>query len=450
MRQRKSRRDRARFRVGRVSVYLHHSAWWLYFRESDRPVRRRVAETREAAERIAAEVNAQLSAATSTMFAFTPMTIVALRDEFLRYHEQVRRSSVATIRRYRTATQHLVDYIATLKSEVQAHQLAVAGFVGFLRTREVAPNGHANSKRRRLRDKGVQFVLETCRSLYAFAQRSRHLPPYFGNPFGDLQLDRMRIEDSKAIFLFDEASELKFLRTALGTERWLHFILAKSGMRSGELCHLLIEDLDLAGGWLHVRNKVELGWQIKTRNERSIPLIPEVVAVLRRVIGDRTAGPVFLRLQFDVVKSALANRSRQQMAKAVEQRVLQATAASPHELSRQERLRIARTVWRDAGALDANNVRASFIKVATRAGLIGATCPKSWRHSFATLLQDANVDPLIRQITLGHQPAGGKAALGMTSIYSHSRPETQAREIDRALRTWPTSLDFVSQQLQGS
>ena len=83
--------------------------------------------------------------------------------------------------------------------------------------------------------------------------------------------------------------------------------------------------------------------------------------------------------------------------------------------------------------------------MAVHAGLFGATCPKSWRHSFATLLQDCNIDPLIRQITLGHQPAGGKAALGMTSIYSHSRPETQVREIDRALRTWPASLDFVSQ-----
>ena len=107
-------------------------------------------------------------------------------------------------------------------------------------------------------------------------------------------------------------------------------------------------------------------------------------------------------------------------------------------------------MWRDAGALDPDHIRNSFIKVASRAGLTGATCPKSWRHSFATLLQDANVDPLIRQITLGHQPAGGKAALGMTSIYSHSRPETQAREIERALRTWPTTLDFVSEQLQGS
>lgn len=122
MRQRISRRDRARFRVGRVSVYLHRSAWWLYFRENDRPVRRRVAETREAAERIAAEVNAQLSAATATMFAFEPMTIGALREEFLRYHEQVRRSSVATIRRYRTATQHLVDY----QQACRVHEAAVA------------------------------------------------------------------------------------------------------------------------------------------------------------------------------------------------------------------------------------------------------------------------------------------------------------------------------------
>ena len=305
MRQRSSRRDRARFRVGRVSADLYHGAWWIYFRENDRPVRRRVAETREAAERIAAEVNAQLSAATSTTFVFTPLTVGDLRDEFLRYHEQVRRSSVATIRRYQAATQHLVDYVATLKSEVQAHQLAVAGVVGFLRSREVAPNGHPKSKRRWLRDNGVQFILETCRSLYAYAERSRHLPPYFWNPVGNLQLDQVRIEDSKAIFVFDADSELSFLRTAQGMEWWLHFILAKTGLRSGELCRLLIEDLDLDGGWLHVRNKAELGWRTKTRNERSIPLIAEAVAVLRRIIGDRNGGPVFLRLKFDVARSSL-------------------------------------------------------------------------------------------------------------------------------------------------
>ena len=51
-------------------------------------------------------------------------------------------------------------------------------------------------------------------------------------------------------------------------ERWLHFTLAKTGMRSGELCHLLIEDLDLAGGWLHIRNKTELGWRLDYNHRR--------------------------------------------------------------------------------------------------------------------------------------------------------------------------------------
>jgi integrase len=77
-------------------------------------------------------------------------------------------------------------------------------------------------------------------------------------------------------------------------------------------------------------------------------------------------------------------------------------------------------------------------------GLTGATYPKSWRHTFATLLQDANVDPLIRQQTLGHQPGSpGAGALGMTTVYTHSRPETQRREILRALRLWPLSLEFA-------
>jgi hypothetical protein len=63
----------------------------------------------------------------------------------------------------------------------------------------------------------------------------------------------------------------------------------------------------------------------------------------------------------------------------------------------------------DAGALRLDRVRLSFIRIAESVGLTNATCPKSWRHSYATLLQDANVDPLIRQITLGHAPSSGDA-----------------------------------------
>jgi integrase len=87
-------------------------------------------------------------------------------------------------------------------------------------------------------------------------------------------------------------------------------------------------------------------------------------------------------------------------------------------------------------------VRNSFKRIMRGIGHPEATCPKSWRHSFATLLQDANVDPLIRQITLGHKATTG-VGLGMTANYTHTRPETQRQQVEAALRRWPTTLEFA-------
>ena len=74
----------------------------------------------------------------------------------------------------------------------------------------------------------------------------------------------MKIEDAKPIFVSTAATELAFLNAC---PKWIfpiHFTLAKTGLRIGELVHLLIEDVDLQGGWIGVRNKTELGWRIKT------------------------------------------------------------------------------------------------------------------------------------------------------------------------------------------
>jgi hypothetical protein len=57
-------------------------------------------------------------------------------------------------------------------------------------------------------------------------------------------------------------------------------------------------------------------------------------------------------------------------------------------------------------------------------------------------LQDANIDPLIRQITLGHKPTNCNG-LGMTGSYTHTRPETQRQQIEQALRRWPKSLSLA-------
>jgi integrase len=129
---------------------------------------------------------------------------------------------------------------------------------------------------------------------------------------------------------------------------------------------------------------------------------------------------------------------------ACEERLL----AAGRSLSRSEALQIALTVWRDAGAVKADTVRTSFVRIMRGLGHPEATCPKSWRHTFATLLQDANVDPLIRQLTLGHKPTSG-TGLGMTATYTHTRPETQRRQIEQALRHWPLSLDWVQRAKPG-
>ena len=208
--------------------------------------------------------------------------------------------------------------------------------------------------------------------------------------------------------------------------------------------HLLIEDVDLGGGWLHVRNKTALGWRVKTGHGRAVPLLTEVVGVLRRVIDGRRSGPVFLRWRFLIGSQPLLCGGRGELEAVCATRQRDAGQAS----TRAEMLRIARTVWRDAGAIKADTVRTSFIRIMRAIGHPEATCPKSWRHTFATLLHDANVDPLIRQITLGHKPTAG-TDLGMTGHYTHRRPETHRRQIEQALRTWPQSLRLAAALVKG-
>ncbi|HEY2785806.1 MAG TPA: site-specific integrase, partial [Fimbriiglobus sp.] len=216
-----------------------------------------------------------------------------------------------------------------------------------------------------------------------------------------------------------------------------HFTFAKTGLRVGELVHLLIEDIDLDAGWLTVRNKPDLGWRVKTGQGRSVPLLPEVVAVLRSVIGGRPAGPVFLREKVRATGPALAGTAAD-LARVLADRCRQATTAG----TREARRKIARGVWRDAGAINPDEIRTSFLRTMAAVGRPDATCPKSWRHTFATLLQDANVDPLIRQLVLGHSPTGA-GGLGMTANYTHTRPDTVRRQVLGALRTWPRALAFV-------
>jgi hypothetical protein len=126
-------------------VYLHHGAWWVYFREGKRAVRRKVAANRDEATQVAAQINAQLATCAPTLVAFTPTPIPQVRQEFLDHHELVLKSSLATIRRYRAATQHLDNFVQSQAKAPLAHQFPAETFVAYLRRIEVAPNGHPHS-----------------------------------------------------------------------------------------------------------------------------------------------------------------------------------------------------------------------------------------------------------------------------------------------------------------
>jgi hypothetical protein len=206
------------FRVGKVRAYLRGRVWYLCYHENGRRRRPRVGTDREAARQLAAQVNAQLEVGAPAATSFEPVTVPELRRRWLEHHEQVLRSSVRTVQRYRTATDHLLRFLEhrPVRHAAQFHTANAAEFVRHLRVTKVSPNGHANTAIRPLMDKGLRFVLECCRALFNYAAKRRHLSPYAENPFTALDIDRIPVEQARPVELFTPAQERAFLRIRPG------------------------------------------------------------------------------------------------------------------------------------------------------------------------------------------------------------------------------------------
>jgi integrase len=303
-------------------------------------------------------------------------------------------------------------------------------FVKYLRGLKVAPNGHDHAKKRPLRDSGIKYILETCCSLFNYAARQRHLSPYAENPFRMIEVSRIPVEDTKPVVVFNEDQERRFLDACDEWQFPIFVSLMLTGLRPGELIHLLLpDDLDLENGWLRVRNKPRLGWQVKTRNERDIPLVSALTGVLRKLVGERRTGPVFRQRRCSEGHlPPLAALSMKELELEVVRRVARQETEDEVPLTRSARLAVAAKVWRAAGGLKYDWVRKEFTRLTKGIGLAEITAPKTLRHGFATALQDGNVDPLIRNELMGHAPSASGlsgASLGMTAVYTHTRPETK-------------------------
>jgi integrase len=433
-----------------VTVYARGQVWYLRYYESGQRRQVRASADRQAARQLAAEVNAQVESGVPASTSYEQIAVDELRRRWLDHHETVLRSSLSTIGRYRTASQHLLNF---WRDEARGVRYAsglgpsqAAAFAAYLRSIQVAPNGHAHTPKRRLRDKGVRYVLEVCRSLFNFAIKRRHMPPYAANPFSAIEVERMPIEDAKPIKVFTREQELAFLAGCDAWQRPIFLTLMLTGLRPGELCHLLLpHDLDLDARMLHVRNKPQLGWQVKTRGERAVPLHPALVESLRVMLDGRTTGAVFQqrRCSNSGYVPPLQDRGIGELERMAADRLLGEENRLGRSLDRKERHTIQRTVWRDLAAVDEDDVRRAFIKVCRSVeGISGQTAPKVLRHGFATMLQESNVDPLVRNLLMGHSPgeersfAGrgfAQSSLGMTAVYTHTSQSTVSHQLQNAI-----------------
>ena len=274
------RRKPRRKRIGQVSYYLHHGGWWVYYKDGERQVRRRAGDDEALAEQVAAQVNAQLATAAPTMFSFTPLTVPELCQQFLDHHEHVLRSSLATIRRYRAGLS-IWRTSPPARGNPPAHEIQADRFVRFLRSTEVAPNGHAHAKRRapgqgRPVHPGDLPLPVRLRGQEAAPAALRREP--VRGPGRQAVPDRGRQADLR--LRRRHGAGVPQGRRRLGLSDPLHPGQDRPSPRRTD------PPADRGSrprrGWMHVRNKPELGWRIKTRRERSVPLVDELVAVLRR------------------------------------------------------------------------------------------------------------------------------------------------------------------------
>jgi integrase len=180
--------------------------------------------------------------------------------------------------------------------------------------------------------------------------------------------------------------------------------------------------------------------------------VPLLADVLRIAVGDRRTGPVFRQRRCaGGYAPALDTLTPSALERETERRLTREQRGMQEELERERHQAVARTVWRDMGALRTDWIRIEFMRLTKTIGQPEITAPKTFRHTFATLLQDANVDPLIRSELMGHSTTTSsnhsQRNLGTTAVYTHTRPETKRRQLEDALDN-PTISNVVASWIQ--
>jgi integrase len=189
-----------------------------------------------------------------------------------------------------TVRQAADDYLAFLETEGRARKTLVK-YRGILDTLVGFLSGHRATRL-------AQFTATLFDRFRAARKRGRHPKTMYTegvvvkqfvkwcksrklvaeNPVAEFKLSKPPLEPKEGPSL-DQVNRI--LSAFGGLKRTMAALLVFTGMRAGELQRLTPEDIDLAGGWVHIRSRQ--GAETKTRLSRKVPIHPRLRPLLEAV-----------------------------------------------------------------------------------------------------------------------------------------------------------------------
>jgi integrase len=412
-------------RIGRVTIYKRGKSYSVYYREKGRSVRRRVEGNLNSARQMASSVNHALEESRPSPLRFERIPIPELIESYLDQCRHVRGLAPNTLDRYQSALSHFVRFAGTRDDATTACDVdirLVEEFVKWMRQQSRARNGRATGVSKPYRASGIKFILSTCRSTFNWALKRRFLPPYSENPFSELPLDAFDRHERRAPKMLTSKQQEAFFEKCDPWQKRIFLMLVVYGLRVGELTHLLISDVDWEGGTLQIQSKPEMVWHVKTRDQRVLPVLPQIQEVLEACRGNRKAGVLFLNRPHaeggavlpEILSSSAAFLKRLQ-------------ALQDSEEDEKARRRSIRAYLRGMGQIPEKRIRQEFMKLTTAIGCPELTRAHSLRHLFSTRAQEQGMNPLLVQGLLGH------ADISMTQRYTHFGMDTKRKAVGEML-----------------
>ena len=336
--------------------------------------------------------------------------------------------AAATTGRYRSALAHYLAFTETSRvtraypTAARVDRQFALDFAAFLDNQTVAPNGHDNAGKRRLR--GQTFIIDAVRAMYEWADdpaRGNCMPAGFRSPFRRATLKR-RAPAIDPLGEPDITSEMAadFLEACDDYQLALFALVALFGLRAAEPAFLFREHVE--GGWLRVGCIPELAYVTKGRRDKRLPLLDEIAALWRIDEGDGS-GLLFVRRAVASGRDSapLFGWSLDRLIREFDRRREQAGTRSAVAIRK-----IRGGVIRDAGGLTYDLIDSEFRRVARKLAWPARATLKDLRHNFATSLANGGMPEHERRYLMGHTP-------GRDAIVTYTHVNRLAEHYRRAV-----------------